>query len=174
MNKRISVGLVVEIEIKIDKHNNTYSNDIDFIKDKDKILNIINRDIDINLFDIEITDEIKLKLKNNLINNINEINKVFNKHLLYKFNKSNNKSLSIRNMYCNNLIDEYNLNEIDKDPDSLYYPIDINYKAIELFITKDIIDIKNINNIFALLKSYSNEYFDNLLSSLLLYGIEKE
>lgn len=172
MKKYITIGIVIELTIKRDIRNKTYLSDEEFIKDKDIILNIIKKNIDIDLFNISIdTNSIKLTIKEEILkNNLEKLKDFISMHSLYEFSPINFRENN--NTFCNSIIDEYYFNDIDKDFNSMYYPVFFDTKVIELFISSNKVNITDINNILTLLKSYSNEFFDNVLRKLLIYSIE--
>ena len=212
MGKHISAGIIINIEIQRDKNNFTYENDEAFISDKDKILELLGNDININLFNIEISDNvISLILKDEILNqDIRKLNNSFNEHQLFDFDSQLDNlledklvELTIKYNLLNNDIKDYNIvvitadsvytkeitpsknitfkeifneyifDEIDLDCNSKYYPLCFNTKAVELWKSKNTVDIDSIDDTLTLLDSYSRVFMKDIkLSNLLIYGVE--
>lgn len=166
------MGIISSIKIKRDIRNSTYISDKDFIKDKDIILNILNREININLFNICIcNNSIILELEESILsNNISKLNNLFNNHKLYIFNKLDDNYRN-SNFIVNNYLDDYLFDEIDYDYNSMYSPVEIETKVIGLWRSNNI-KMKDYNNTLELLKYYGREFFNNELVNLIIYAID--
>ena len=169
IRKRIDAGIITGIKLLRDNRNNTYTSDSDFIKDKDNILDILNRVINIKLFNISTGNNyIYLELKNKIIKrNINNIKKFFIRHRLFKFKYIYNNTNSC---IFNNYLDDYLFDDLDVDFNSIYSPIMIETYIIGIY-TSDYITIRDYNDILNLLKYYNRVFIKNKLANIIVYGI---
>ena len=111
IKKNYVVGIVYKIMVMRDIRNNTYRDDIQFINDKENIINLLN--INTSKYDISICDTciiITLKKSNNI---------------------SNDKVLRCDGFTFDNILDIDKLNDIDLDENSKYYPIKLDTFIIE-------------------------------------------
>ena len=173
ISKYLCAGIIKQITIMRDTRNCTYRNDQEFIKDKDRILNILAKDIDLELYQEYILgDRIIFKIKTNIFKNY---------------------FLSLSNMVCNNPIckfdvslnfENYNtektndifhfegIERIDKDITSPYYPVCLDTKICDIWISANSYKGRDVYNMLALLSAYSREYFlDNPLIKSLIYSV---
>ena len=95
---------------------------------------------------------------------IDSIFDCFYNHKLFDFKYSDNTGI----YNYKNSFDDYLFYDIDRDYNSIYSPISIDTKVINLF--ECFYDSSNSDNTFNLLDSYSREFISNNISLLLMYG----
>lgn len=168
---KIYVGIIKKIIIKREKNNKTFLSDEEFIKNRDLVLDVINKSIPIDLFNIFYEDnKMILEINSNIVmDNINDLEQSISNHSLFKFIRSSEMSFI---NFKNDIIDNSYFDYIDKDGSSLYYPVSLETEVIELWSSDIKNEIDSKDNLLLLLKYYSKIYMNsNLLEKILVYGI---
>lgn len=168
---KIYVGIIKKIIIKREKNNKTFLSDEEFIKNRDLVLDVINKSIPIDLFNIFYEDnKMILEINSNIVmDNINDLEQSISNHSLFKFIRSSEMSFI---NFKNDIIDNSYFDYIDIDDGSLYYPVSLETEVIELWSSDIKNEIDSKDNLLLLLKYYSKIYINsNLLEKILVYGI---
>lgn len=158
----------------IDTRNNTYQNKEKFLKDKEKIIDILSKEIDIKLYNLDITkDKMILTLKKEEFHkNISSLSKQICNNSLYPFHINYEwKDYTTISKTNNSIFEIDEIETIDKDIYSKYYPIKLETSIINIWISNDAYQKEDTTNILTLLKAYSREYFiENPLTRSLIYS----
>lgn len=157
-----------------DKRNNTYKSDKAFLKDKDSILNILSKDINLQIYDeYTIDNKIILILKSDYLDrHLISLSSYVCSNPIYDFQVDFSLPESINKKITNTIFELDGIEEIDKDIYSSYYPICFETKIKSIWISLNPYQGEDITNLITLLTSYSREYFyDNPLVKSLIYSV---
>lgn len=163
MNKHISVAIIIQVDITRDQHNKTYLTDKDFLKDKDKILSIVSNDINIDIYDIRITN-------NAIILNLNE--EILNEEIYSLASELRNHPFCM--FYSTfNLLEDFLIGKVEKE--KLNFKINSKKDEMKKENNYIVIDNEGVEEVhYSFLDMDCCEYYSNIFRMEYYEALDKD